>query len=370
MLSIVKRLCIFCGERPTSKTMEHVIPQWLINLTGDPKRKVFLGMNLSSKQEIRFSFDSLKFPACDSCNNRFSGLEGEVKEIVIKLLSQQPLTADSFHILLSWFDKVRVGLFLGLNTLKGDIIEPNYYIESRTNKSDRMVLIYKTSNKSQGINVLGVNSPLFSRFPSFMGIRINNYYFLNIATFFLFSRRLGLPHPKEVIYLEERKQFQFTITKGEEFIRIPIIRRFHNRGCTEIYQPIHPTGEAIRNNKGHIYINEYVNEYLDIPTGIGRILISKNNKRIERYPNVPSKMWIPDKCFSAEELLAMCHKDIVFFQNLLMDTYSIVKNRPTEIIKNHDGLIKLTKIFNRRLLNMIEKDPLSVFPKKGITRLP
>jgi hypothetical protein len=27
-------VCVFCGERPQSKTKEHVIPKWLIEMTG------------------------------------------------------------------------------------------------------------------------------------------------------------------------------------------------------------------------------------------------------------------------------------------------------------------------------------------------
>ena len=39
----MEKRCIFCGKVPETKTKEHVIPQWLINMTGDPKRNLHLG---------------------------------------------------------------------------------------------------------------------------------------------------------------------------------------------------------------------------------------------------------------------------------------------------------------------------------------
>jgi hypothetical protein len=34
----VNKVCVFCGEKPTNKTKEHIIPEWLIELTGDINR--------------------------------------------------------------------------------------------------------------------------------------------------------------------------------------------------------------------------------------------------------------------------------------------------------------------------------------------
>jgi hypothetical protein len=36
------KFCVFCGKKPQSKNREHIIPQWLIALTGDPNRDVYL----------------------------------------------------------------------------------------------------------------------------------------------------------------------------------------------------------------------------------------------------------------------------------------------------------------------------------------
>ena len=40
-----KKICVFCGKKPIEKTNEHIIPLWLIEYTGDPKRKIFLGID-------------------------------------------------------------------------------------------------------------------------------------------------------------------------------------------------------------------------------------------------------------------------------------------------------------------------------------
>ena len=71
------KFCIFCGEKPESKNKEHVIPKWLIELTGDPKREAFFGIDaVSEKKGPRvFSFDSFTFPACEQCNTDFAALE-------------------------------------------------------------------------------------------------------------------------------------------------------------------------------------------------------------------------------------------------------------------------------------------------------
>ena len=37
---------IFCGKKPESKNLEHVLPLWLIEQTGNPNRNVTFGHNL------------------------------------------------------------------------------------------------------------------------------------------------------------------------------------------------------------------------------------------------------------------------------------------------------------------------------------
>src|SRR6266496_645943 len=72
------RKCVFCGQRPVSKTNEHVLPVWLLELTGSPKRplQIWLPHDESVGLPKEMAFDSLKFPACKDCNGDFANLEG------------------------------------------------------------------------------------------------------------------------------------------------------------------------------------------------------------------------------------------------------------------------------------------------------
>ena len=74
----MEKVCIFCGERPESKNLEHVLPRWLIELTGNPKRRARFGYRRSVEGrpvERSFAFDAFKFPSCTECNQRFGELE-------------------------------------------------------------------------------------------------------------------------------------------------------------------------------------------------------------------------------------------------------------------------------------------------------
>ena len=69
------KVCVFCGAKPNGKTKEHVVPRWLIELTGNPKREVFLGFEKKPQaKQRRFAFDQFTFPACDACNNKYANL--------------------------------------------------------------------------------------------------------------------------------------------------------------------------------------------------------------------------------------------------------------------------------------------------------
>jgi len=74
----MQRVCVFCGGRPIGKTSEHILPQWVIELTGDPNRVVQFGYGRfvdGAMARRTFAYNSLKFPACQSCNQTYSELE-------------------------------------------------------------------------------------------------------------------------------------------------------------------------------------------------------------------------------------------------------------------------------------------------------
>lgn len=54
------RSCVFCGMQPDSKTREHVLPRWLIEITGEPNRRAYLGRDWTdgTLKERRYSWSA------------------------------------------------------------------------------------------------------------------------------------------------------------------------------------------------------------------------------------------------------------------------------------------------------------------------
>jgi len=182
----MKRVCIFCGERPQSRSSEHVLPQWLIELTGDPKRTAQFGYrHLGNGQFVRrqFSFKTFKFPACKSCNQSFAELEGKARTVVQKMMSKDFLSDVELNTLFDWFDKVRIGLWIGYLYLGKNLVAvtPHFYVEKRIGQHDRMLDIFISGGNRQGLNFAGCDTPSFAFTPSCFSIRINNFAFLNIS---------------------------------------------------------------------------------------------------------------------------------------------------------------------------------------------
>ena len=105
---MAEKFCIFCGKKPENKNMEHVIPQWLIKLTGREKKDVFENFPVSHKH---LTFMQYKFPACEKCNSEYSDLESKVRPVVVAILEGKPISGEQISLLLDWFDKVCVGVW-------------------------------------------------------------------------------------------------------------------------------------------------------------------------------------------------------------------------------------------------------------------
>jgi hypothetical protein len=196
-----RRQCVFCGQTPNDKTREHVLPYWLLEMTGDPMRVVTFGQNFAKqKQPIRFSWNNYVAPACDRCNNRFSKLEGQVKPIVKALLHRETLMVSDYVALLDWLDKVRIGVWLLQHMIEKHPfqISPHFHIASRIAEKDRMVAVYAFDGDGIGINMFGSDSLIFGSMPSCFGLRINNLLLLSVSADFFCSRGCGLPHPQSI----------------------------------------------------------------------------------------------------------------------------------------------------------------------------
>jgi hypothetical protein len=237
------KFCVFCGEKPSFKTAEHIIPRWLVEITGDPKRDGRFGPYwnpVTDKFEyLRIPFDQFKFPSCEKCNHHYSNLEVKSKSVIELLLQERKLAQADLSHLLSWLDKIRVGLWLAIFYLhrKRSDIEPHMFIDSRIDLPDRMVLIYKSNRRAQRLNFTGIDTPAFQYNPICFALLINNFVLMNLSTDFLFSKRIGLPYPEKSFW-GDWPQIKFSMVRGSQRVRLPLIRWGFNTRCTQIYQPM------------------------------------------------------------------------------------------------------------------------------------
>lgn len=285
-----KKVCIFCGEKPASKNKEHVLPRWLIEFTGHPKRIVELGVDYKKQGKRKFAFDQFTFPACESCNSSYSDLESSAKRVFEKVFSNLHITAQEIMILLNWFDKVRVGLWLAFWYLdKNPVgITPSYFISKRIGANDRMLGIYKTKLKSRRLWAYGIDSLPFRYTPSCFSLFINEYCFLNISRDFLFSHNLGFPQLKRIWFEKGGVAHPGygELIKGTERIVYPILPYpFLLKPAVSIYQSSSIIPFDVQNNPfSSLYVKSHCLDWENSKSKIffddGRIM---DNESAENY---------------------------------------------------------------------------------------
>ncbi len=280
------KFCVFCGEKPEKKNKEHIIPKWLIEMTGDPNRIINLGINYTSikNKEYKprsFPFSSYQFPACTRCNTEFSKLETQTKPIIKKILVREYINEKEIHILLNWFDKVRIGLWLGTLLLDRETapVNPNFHIKSRMMQKDRGLFIYEANDCQKGVQFIGTNSPVFLHSPSCFALCINNFYFFNFSNDFLFSYNIGWPYPINQWYSNEDNRLRIDLSVGKERIKYPLIKYNFHPALIELYQPIKfgSIGEFISDSEELYNVDFVRNSCFDYKSGIGKVFYKENN---------------------------------------------------------------------------------------------
>jgi hypothetical protein len=355
----MEKVCIFCGKKPIDKTNEHVIPRWLIELTGNPNRLARFGYGLlgNGKLEERiYYFDSFQFPACNDCNKNFSTLESETKNIIEKLLMDDFLTWQEIGTLLDWLDKVRIGLWLGYLYLDKNPhkIKPHYYIEQRIGIHDRVLDIIKTDDKTKGIHWVGCDTPSFSHIPSCFILRINNYYFFNISFNNLLARRIGFPYPKES-YWDENDRTVIKMAYGRNRVMRPVLKKRINLKCTEIYQPIFTGNNVSEKLKKSLYDTKYVRENsISWDMGVGKIFIN-GNEQLTEYPNSPSKLWIPSEEYHLRDILFELQILPLEWQLYLNDLLPSLKLLTPEQRTYHYRVVNSNNNYNKLLIDILRK---------------
>lgn len=311
------KFCIFCGQHPEGKNKEHVLPRWLIEQTGDPKRRARFGINFDKNPpEFReFSFDALTFPACSRCNADFSKLEERAKTVIEKLLGHQALSQQDFSTLLDWLDKVRVGLWLGYFYLDRNPagIFPKYHIASRMGQMDRTTAIIHIDRKGSGIHFLGPESPAFQFTPTCVALVINQWCLLNTSGISSCSRRLGFPYlrPK---YFREDGSLEVTVEEGSGRIMRPVQKDLILRDAAIIHQPIFRNGFAGEKARRLIDTPQIRTHSVNWTQGFGPVFFETRDY-VRRYPDDRSLDWLPSKSWSLEEayntLAPLVHRRLI-----------------------------------------------------------
>jgi hypothetical protein len=232
--------CIFCGDPPTNKNKEHVIPKWLIELTGNKARPILANFDKKTLESRRYSFNAFTFPACEACNTKYSDLEAKAKNALQKIIDQHQVTTSEISIVLDWFDKVRIGLWMAQYHLDRNPggISPNFHIATRIGVKDRLLGVARLNGMPNGINWVGAETPLFLRSPSCFGLRINSLIFLNMSFEFMLSKNLGFPYPSNYVFLPAHRRCEAEITHGQELITMPVLPFSPDFNMRWMLQPI------------------------------------------------------------------------------------------------------------------------------------
>ncbi len=338
-----EKFCIFCGGKPEKKNKEHVIPQWLIRMTGREKKDVFTDFPSDYKH---LSFMNFTFPACEKCNSKYSELEALTQKIMEKVLSGGAISGAEANVLMDWFDKVRIGLWLTWMCydpeLKADV-QPHFFIDSRIGTCDRLLNIRKlnlSDKENKGILFMGTNNTWFTYCPSAFSMVINDYYFLNASTNNLVSPHLGFPIMREAeMFDEDKGLFHASLEYGRQKIINPVVKGFipHAESVT-FFQPMyHEIAPLIEDNSAGQYI---VNHSYDSAKGIGGVFFQKGNVNNIKYlqPNSLVNLKMKTTTWPALE------PDVLKFQNIIAER-SLFQTKESKlgIMLNKSMLSVMTK---------------------------
>jgi len=356
----LKKHCVFCGKKPEDKSKEHIVPRWLIELTGEANRNARFGFvkNIKSKDllERNFAFDKFTFPACSVCNNKYADLEARAKNHIENILKGNSLKASELSDLLDWFDKVRVGAWLGMRVLDKNIadVDPNFHIETRMGQFDRLLIIEKSDFSGSRLNIGGADSFCFAITPSAFLLIINGYYFTNISGMFLCSRRLGFPYIKTSQLHPDRDEVEVDLKSGRERMMLPVLRKRIAEKGVRFFQPMYKGG-LVEGGLDGFHDTEYVkNHSMDYEKGIGNIFKEHDNG-IAEYSSDDEIFMKPQEIQRESDLYVRSAINILewqlWFHKDLPDTSRLTKEQ-RKYIRDR---FKIANKVNRAFINSYKK---------------
>lgn len=302
----MEKICVFCGTPAKNKNKEHVLPQWLMRLTGKVPRNVYIGRDWNSPNLTKRIFDvkSFAFPACEACNSKYSSLEVNVQATMSAMFERQPLRADAIGILLDWFDKVRIGLWLGLRYLNKNHqqVEPQFAIGSRLATADRVLFVYRDEGRLDGLGIAGVDSPVFHVMPSCLVLIVNSLHFFNVSRVDLLARRMGFPY---LINKQLPRDREGIVADGTGQIELPLIPFSVPPGGSYFYQVVvPPPNRACLAEQAGAYAASHVREWSQVDTPwLGKV-VQVHNEVAQPYSDEASMGWMPPSERPKIELMA------------------------------------------------------------------
>ena len=221
-----------------------------------------------------------------------------------------------------------------------------------------MVAVYKSDDTAEGVGFIGANTPSFQFSPTCYTLVINSYHFFNLSTVFLFSRRLGFPYAKTMIYQKDSEKYEVDIDYGNNRIMYPLIRKSITNNCVQLYQPIFNRDELGDEIIDEFYDNDYVRQNsLNWEQGIGCIFYHENGI-VKKYSNQASiKSWIPIKTEPRDILAARLARQTYDFQTYLLGNDPINDYSQN---KDMDGVrkqINHAKTINQKFKILANKGP-------------
>jgi hypothetical protein len=271
------KVCVFCGNPPQNKNKEHILPKWLMKLTGTENKKMSVGTNWKTQKEIVFNFSSFTFPSCTKCNTDFAEVESLVKPTVEKILRDDYLATDELIRLLDWFDKIRISLWLAIQYHNKSTfnMEPKYYINTRLALKDRFLAVTNCYDNYIGLKWTGANTLCFITNPSCVTLKINNVIFTSCSSDFVVSRQLGFPYASHIFPNPNSHLTDFLMQAGEQEQQTKFFKSPLYPPNVIVSQPIFGIPKSIFEKR---YDNDYVrNNSYDYDKGVGKIFITHDN---------------------------------------------------------------------------------------------
>ncbi|CAO4148642.1 hypothetical protein [Methylorubrum aminovorans] len=366
----LEKFCVFCGNKPEGKNKEHILPKWLLRMTGDEKRQIKLFLNKKTVRHEEQSAQSFVFPACEACNSEFSHLEGRASDVIRRLLSENPVKEADLNDLLDWMDKIRVGVWLAdiVRNRDFNVVSRNFHIKTRVGQKDRCLFVFKLKEEYEGLNIIGSSTLMFHGWPSAFGLGINQYMFVNVSSDFLFMHRLGFPIWKNREFTEDGR-IKGDMETGTERVRLPIVSFSFNIEHRSLFQPCFPTIEPDQGERMGDYLkSEYITGNL-LTGNKGRLFDDRGQKMFSEASDSIQIDLSNLTAYSIEFLPTYIGLKILEIQLRLFDQFPDYSKMDIESRRFWRKYYGMAKRMNQELIKAAREE-LKPFNADGIRKLP